>query len=123
MLDSLNVRNDWTRSEADAIYNQPFNDLLFQAQTVHRQHFDLNQIQRSKLISINTGGCVEVVPIAASRADMSDEMQAMRFLAKANSIFVGDALLTAGNPEEDNDAALFSRLGITAMAAGCDGAR
>lgn len=325
MLDSLKIRNDWTREEADALYTQPFNDLLFQAHTVHREHFDPNQVQRSKLISIKTGGCPEdcaycsqsarngsqlsasklievervlsearkakvagatrycmgaawtspknrdmetlaamvegvksmgmetcmtlgmladdqvlrlkdagldyynhnidtseryyseiittrtfadridtlnrvreagikvcaggivgmgeqqmdrvdmlltlatlkqhpdsvpvnmLIPIpdtpladvakldpiefvrtvalarilmpkshvrlSAGRTDMSDEMQAMCFFAGANSIFVGDTLLTADNPEEDNDAALFGRLGITAMAAGCDGAR
>lgn len=325
MTNNSSIRNDWTREEADALYTQPFNDLLFQAQTVHRQYFDPNQVQRSKLLSIKTGGCAEdcaycsqsarngsklsasklievervlteaqkakdggatrycmgaawtspkdrdmdtleamvegvksmgmetcmtlgmleedqvfrlkeagldyynhnidtseryyseiittrsfadridtlnrvreagikvcaggivgmgeqqmdrvdmlltlatleqhpdsvpinmLIPIpdtplanvdkldsiefvrtvalarilmpkshvrlSAGRTDMSDEMQAMCFFAGANSIFVGDTLLTADNPEEDNDAVLFNRLGITAMAVGCDGAR
>nr|WP_290428680.1 biotin synthase BioB [Defluviimonas salinarum] len=325
VLDDLTIRTDWTREEADRIYNQPFNDLLFQAQTIHRQHFDPNQVQRSKLLSIKTGGCAEdcaycsqsarngatlsasklievervlaearkakeagatrycmgaawrspkerdmdtlvamvegvkalgmescmtlgmlddnqvlklkgagldyynhnidtseryyseiittrtfadrietinrvreagikvcaggivgmgeeqmdridmllalatleshpdsvpinmLIPIAdtplaetkpldpiefvrtvalarilmpkshvrlsAGRTEMSDEMQAMCFFAGANSIFVGDTLLTADNPGEDKDAALFARLGITAMAPGCDGQR
>lgn len=325
MLDASPIRTDWTREEAETIYNQPFMDLLFQAQTVHRAHFDPNQVQRSKLLSIKTGGCAEdcaycsqsarngaqlsasklieverviaearkakeggatrycmgaawrapkdrdmaaleamvqgvkdlgmetcmtlgmleddqvfrlrdagldyynhnidtseryyseiittrtfadrietlnrvreagikvcaggivgmgeqqmdridmllalatleehpdsvpvnmLIPIAdtpladvkpldpiefvrtvalarilmpkshvrlsAGRTDMSDEMQAMCFFAGANSIFVGDTLLTADNPEEDKDSALFARLGITAMAAGCDGSK
>lgn len=325
MLDSLEIRNNWTRAEADALYRQPLNDLLFQAHTIHRKYFDPNQVQRSKLLSIKTGGCVEdcaycsqsarngaqlsaskmievervlsearkakengatrycmgaawrgpkdrdmaaleamvegvkamgmetcmtlgmleddqvlrlkdagldyynhnidtseryyseiittrtfadridtlnrvreagikvcaggivgmgeqqmdrvdmlvtlatleahpdsvpvnmLIPIAdtpladvtpldpiefvrtvalarilmpkthvrlsAGRTDMSDEMQAMCFFAGANSIFVGETLLTADNPDEDKDAALFSRLGITAMAIGCNGAR
>jgi biotin synthase len=63
------------------------------------------------------------VRLSAGRTDMSDEMQAMCFFAGANSIFVGDTLLTADNPEEDKDQQLFDRLGITAMAAGCDGSR
>jgi biotin synthase-like enzyme len=46
---------------------------------------------------------------------MTDEIQALCFLAGANSIFVGDTLLTAGNPGEDQDAALFRRLGIEAI--------
>ena len=46
---------------------------------------------------------------------MSDEMQALCFFAGANSIFVGDLLLTAGNPSEDKDAALFRRLGLAPM--------
>lgn len=321
----LDVRTDWIREEAERLYNQPFMDLLFQAHSVHRQHFDPNQVQRSKLLSIKTGGCPEdcaycsqsarnganlpasklieverviaearkakeggatrycmgaawrspkdrdmdaleamihgvkelgmetcmtlgmleenqifrlreagldyynhnidtseryyaeiittrtfadrietlnrvreagikvcaggivgmgerqmdridmllalatleehpdsvpinmLIPVAdtpladvqkldpiefvrtialarilmpkahvrlsAGRTDMSDELQAMCFFAGANSIFVGDTLLTADNPEEDKDAALFGRLGITAMAAGCDGSR
>ncbi|APG46308.1 biotin synthase BioB [Phaeobacter porticola] len=325
MLDATPIRTDWTRSEAETLYNQPLMDLLFQAHTVHRQYFDPNQVQKSKLLSIKTGGCAEdcaycsqsarngaqlsasklievqrviaeakkakdggatrycmgaawrspkdrdmaaleamvqgvkdlgmetcmtlgmleedqvfrlrdagldyynhnidtseryyseiittrtfadridtlnrvreagikvcsggivgmgeqqldridmmlalatlevhpdsvpvnmLIPIAdtpladvekldpiefvrsvalarilmpkshvrlsAGRTDMSDEMQAMCFFAGANSIFVGDTLLTADNPEEDKDQQLFDRLGITAMAMGCDGSR
>ncbi|OED46584.1 biotin synthase BioB [Leisingera sp. S232] len=325
MLDAAPIRTDWTREEAEEIYNKPFMDLLFQAHTVHRQYFDPNQVQKSKLLSIKTGGCAEdcaycsqsarngaqlsasklievqrviaearkakeggatrycmgaawrspkdrdmaaleamvqgvkdlgmetcmtlgmldeeqvfrlrdagldyynhnidtseryyseiittrtfadridtlnrvreagikvcsggivgmgeqqldridmmlalatlevhpdsvpvnmLIPIAdtplanvekldpiefvrsvalarilmpkshvrlsAGRTDMSDEMQAMCFFAGANSIFVGDTLLTADNPEEDKDQQLFDRLGITAMAVGCDGSR
>ncbi len=323
MQNTAPIRTDWTRNEAETLYNRPFMDLLFQAQTVHRQHFDPNQVQRSKLLSIKTGGCAEdcaycsqsarngsqlsasklievervlaearkardggatrycmgaawrspkdrdmaaleamitgvremgmetcmtlgmleddqvlrlkgagldyynhnidtseryyseiittrtfadrietlnrvreagikvcaggivgmgeqqmdridmllalatlkehpdsvpvnmLIPIAdtpladvkpldpiefvrtialarilmpkshvrlsAGRSDMSDELQAMCFFAGANSIFVGDTLLTADNPEEDQDTALFSKLGITAMAMGCEG--
>ncbi|ATF19043.1 biotin synthase BioB [Phaeobacter gallaeciensis] len=325
MLDAAPIRTDWTREEAEAIYNTPFMDMLFQAHSVHRQYFDPNQVQKSKLLSIKTGGCAEdcaycsqsarngaqlsasklievqrviaearkakeggatrycmgaawrspkdrdmaaleamvqgvkdlgmetcmtlgmldedqvfrlrdagldyynhnidtseryyseiittrtfadridtlnrvreagikvcsggivgmgekqmdridmmlalatlevhpdsvpvnmLIPIAdtpladvekldpiefvrsvalarilmpkshvrlsAGRTDMSDEMQAMCFFAGANSIFVGDTLLTADNPEEDKDQQLFDRLGITAMAVGCDGSR
>ncbi|MBV1896863.1 MAG: biotin synthase, partial [Rhodobacteraceae bacterium] len=61
------------------------------------------------------------VRLSAGRTDMSDEMQAMCFFAGANSIFVGETLLTADNPDEDKDAVLFDRLGITAMKVGCDG--
>ena len=37
----------------------PFNDLLFKAQSIHRQHFDPNRVQLSKLLNIKTGGCPE----------------------------------------------------------------
>jgi biotin synthase len=57
-----------------------------------------------------------VVRLSAGRTAMSDEMQALCFLAGANSIFIGDTLLTADNPGEDKDAALFQRLGIQPMA-------
>ncbi len=55
------------------------------------------------------------VRLSAGRTDMTDEMQAMCFFAGANSIFAGDKLLTADNPEDDADAALFARLGLTPM--------
>jgi biotin synthase len=47
------------RERALALFALPFNDLLFQAQTVHRENFDPNRIQRSTLLSIKTGGCSE----------------------------------------------------------------
>lgn len=53
------VRHDWSRSELQALYQLPFNDLLFQAQTVHRQHFNPNEVQVSTLCSIKTGACPE----------------------------------------------------------------
>lgn len=53
----LTVR--WPREAVQALFDQPFNDLLFQAQQVHRQHFDANEVQRSTLLSIKTGGCPE----------------------------------------------------------------
>ena len=52
-------RHDWTREQIEAIYTQPFNDLLWQAQQTHRQHFDANQVQISTLLSIKTGACPE----------------------------------------------------------------
>lgn len=55
------------------------------------------------------------VRLSAGRTDMSDEMQALCFFAGANSIFVGDTLLTADNPGEDHDSALFRRLGLKPM--------
>lgn len=55
------------------------------------------------------------VRLSAGREVMNDQLQALCFLAGANSIFYGDKLLTTGNNEEDRDAALFNRLGITAI--------
>ena len=52
-------RHDWTQSEVQELYQQPFNDLLFQAHTVHRENFDPNAVQISTLLSIKTGGCPE----------------------------------------------------------------
>ncbi|MCK0746594.1 biotin synthase BioB [Chromohalobacter nigrandesensis] len=52
-------RHDWTLEEIQALFDQPFNDLLFQAQRIHRQHFDANAIQVATLLSIKTGACPE----------------------------------------------------------------
>ncbi|SMB24927.1 biotin synthase [Sterolibacterium denitrificans] len=55
------------------------------------------------------------VRLSAGRQQMSDELQALCFLAGANSIFYGDKLLTADNPEASRDEALFERLGLQAI--------
>lgn len=57
------------------------------------------------------------VRLSAGREKMSDEMQAMCFLAGANSIFYGERLLTTSNPQENKDMELFKRLGINVEAA------
>ncbi|MGY4327259.1 biotin synthase-like enzyme [Bradyrhizobium sp. LB7.2] len=54
-----------------------------------------------------------VVRLAVGRQYMTDELQTLCFLAGANSIFVGDVLLTTKNPQLDRDASLLARLGIT----------
>lgn len=53
-----------------------------------------------------------MVRLSAGRTEMSDELQALCFLAGANSIFYGEKLLTTGNPEADHDRDLLRRLGL-----------
>lgn len=53
------IRNDWQLDEVQALYGLPFNDLLFKAQTIHRENFDPNEVQVSSLLSIKTGSCSE----------------------------------------------------------------
>jgi biotin synthase len=53
------IRTDWTREQIGALFELPFSDLLWQAQTVHRAHHDANAVQLSTLLSIKTGGCAE----------------------------------------------------------------
>ena len=53
------VRNNWTVEEVKALFALPFNDLVFRAQTVHRENFDPNAVQISTLLSIKTGACPE----------------------------------------------------------------
>jgi biotin synthase len=56
-----------------------------------------------------------MVRLSAGRESMSDELQALCFLAGANSIFYGEKLLTTGNPDTERDLALFARLGLRPM--------
>jgi biotin synthase len=56
-----------------------------------------------------------MVRLSAGRREMGDAVQALCFLAGANSIFYGDKLLTTGNPEVAADRALFARLGLATM--------
>jgi biotin synthase len=53
------IRNDWTIKETVKLLTQPFNDLVFSAQKIHREHFDPNMVQLSTLMNIKTGGCPE----------------------------------------------------------------
>jgi biotin synthase len=53
------VRHDWTLEQARQFFRLPFNDLIFLAQSIHREHFDPNEVQVSSLLSIKTGSCSE----------------------------------------------------------------
>jgi biotin synthase len=53
------LRHDWQLKEIQNLFEMSFNDLLFQAHTVHRQNFDPNQVQVSSLLNIKTGACPE----------------------------------------------------------------
>lgn len=53
------IRHDWTKDEVLLLFGMPFNDLLFQAQQVHRARFDPGEVQASTLMSIKTGACPE----------------------------------------------------------------
>jgi biotin synthase len=60
MTDAVqSVRHDWTLDQIKTLFEQPFNDLLFRAQTTHRANFDPNAVQISTLLSIKTGACPE----------------------------------------------------------------
>jgi biotin synthase len=56
-LDDGNAR--WPRTEVLALFNLPFNDLMWRAQQVHRQHWDPNEVEHATLLSVKTGGCPE----------------------------------------------------------------
>jgi biotin synthase len=53
------LRHNWQKEEVEALFSLPFNDLLYQAHSTHRQWFDPNAVQVSTLLSVQTGGCPE----------------------------------------------------------------
>jgi biotin synthase len=74
------IRHDWTRAEAQALYDAPFNDLLFRAHTVHRRYFDANKVQKSRLLSIKTGGCAEDCGYCSQSAHHNSGLKASKLM-------------------------------------------
>ena len=65
----------------EALFAQPFNDLMYQAQTVHRRHFDPNAVQLSTLLSIKTGGCSEDCGYCSQSARFHTGLEARPLMA------------------------------------------
>ncbi|MCH7338558.1 biotin synthase BioB [Acinetobacter higginsii] len=77
----MKIRNDWSRAEIQAVYEQPLLDLLFQAQQLHRQHFAANTIQVSTLLSIKTGKCPEDCKYCSQSARYDSKLEAEKRIA------------------------------------------
>jgi len=77
----MHLRNDWTRAEIQALYQQPFLDLVFQAQQIHRQFFEANAIQVSTLLSIKTGKCPEDCKYCSQSARYDSKLEAEKRIA------------------------------------------
>ncbi len=74
------LRHDWSLEEIQTLLDQPFNDLLFQAQTAHRARFDPNAVQASSLISIKTGACSEDCGYCSQSSKYSTELEPEKLL-------------------------------------------
>jgi len=79
MTDTI-LRHDWSLSEIEALFEQPFNDLMFKAQSVHRQNFDPNSVQISSLLSIKTGACPEDCSYCPQSSKYETELERERLL-------------------------------------------
>ncbi len=75
------IRHDWTRAEIRALFELPFPELLFRAQTVHRAHFDPTEVQISTLLSIKTGGCPEDCAYCPQSAKYDTGVKAEKLMA------------------------------------------
>ncbi|RCW87160.1 biotin synthase BioB [Paracoccus lutimaris] len=91
------LRHDWTETEARAIHDLPFPQLMFRAQSLHRQHFDPETIETATLLSIKTGGCPEDCGYCSQSAHhktglpASKLMQVEEVLAEARRAKAGGA--------------------------------
>lgn len=74
------LRHDWSRDEVLALFARPFNDLVFEAQQIHRQHFNPNDVQVSTLLSIKTGACPEDCAYCPQSAHYKTELEIERLL-------------------------------------------
>lgn len=90
----------WRVADVIALYELPFNDLLFRAQQTHREHFDANAIQLSTLLSIKTGGCEEDCGYCSQSAHHDTGL-------KAEKLMEVDAVLAAARTAKENGATRF----------------
>ena len=80
LMTTSSLRHDWQLEEILALFQLPFNDLVFQAQTLHRQHFNPNEVQVSSLLSIKTGACPEDCGYCSQSAKHNTELEKERLL-------------------------------------------
>ena len=74
------IRHDWQAAEVQALFDLPFNDLLFKAQTIHRMHFNPNEVQVSTLLSIKTGSCPEDCKYCPQSAHYNTGLEKQRLM-------------------------------------------
>ena len=90
------VRTDWARAEAEALYALPFADLMFQAQSIHRQNFDPNHVETASLLSIKTGGCPEDCGYCSQSAHYDTGLKATRLMDRADVVATAQRARDAG---------------------------
>jgi biotin synthase len=90
----------WRVADVIALYDLPFNDLLFRAQQVHREHFDANAVQLSTLLSIKTGGCEEDCKYCSQSSHYDTGLAAEKLMDV-------EEVLSAARVAKDNGATRF----------------
>jgi biotin synthase len=94
------MRHDWTTEQVEALYHLPLTDLLFRAQTVHRQHHDPTCVQRCTLLSIKTGGCPEDCAYCSQSAHYETAVE-------RTGLMDSEAVLAAARTARDNGSTRF----------------
>jgi biotin synthase len=90
------IRHDWTRQEIGALFDLSFPELMFQAQSVHRQYFDPAEVQISTLLSIKTGGCPEDCAYCPQSARYDTGVRADKLMALDDVLAEARAAKSAG---------------------------
>ncbi|MEE9445425.1 MAG: biotin synthase BioB [Cocleimonas sp.] len=94
------LRNNWDLTEIEALFDLPFNDLIFKAQTIHRNNFNPNEVQVSTLLSIKTGACPEDCSYCSQSARNDTGLEKERLLPL-------EEVITAANEAKENGATRF----------------
>jgi len=94
------LRHDWSKQEISTLFELPFNDLLFQAQCIHRKNFDPNQVQVSTLLSIKTGACPEDCGYCSQSSKNDAQVERERLLPL-------DEVIIKAQQAKDNGASRF----------------
>ncbi|HZF41882.1 MAG TPA: biotin synthase BioB [Sphingomonadaceae bacterium] len=127
MPDEAEVRTDWTRGEIAALFDLPFHDLLWRAQSVHRAHHAAGEVQLCTLLSIKTGGCPEDCGYCSQSAFADSGLKAEKLMdtgavlaAAAEAKAAGSQRFCMGaawrNPKDrDMDAVVDMVAGVKAM--------
>ncbi len=89
------IRHDWQTQDVLSLMNQPLNDLLFQAQTIHRKYFDANTIQLSTLLNIKQGGCPEDCAYCPQSVRYETEVNAEAMLS------IDKVIIAAGKAKQE----------------------
>ncbi len=91
------TKHDWTIEEAEALYNLPFPELMYRAQTVHREQFPEYRVQRSTLLSVKTGGCPENCSYCPQSAHYDTDVERHKLLDKETVVAEATKAKEAGS--------------------------
>ncbi|MDM8547087.1 biotin synthase BioB [Candidatus Venteria ishoeyi] len=90
------IRHDWTTDQALVLFQLPFNELVYQAQTLHRKYFQPEQVQLSSLLNIKTGACPEDCSYCSQSARVSTGLQTEPLMPVAEIVTAAEKAKTAG---------------------------
>ncbi len=96
----MTLRNDWNLEEIELLFDLPFNDLLYQSHSIHRQNFNPNEVQISTLLSVKTGACPEDCSYCSQSSKNDTGLERERLLPI-------DEVISAANEAKKNGATRF----------------